>query len=276
MAQSDNVYYKNGGDGISSFAGFGLKTDKCDLYSQVVKYRYVKPTNDKIVSYIVIPGRPTCSEEMFNGSVRWVYALDSDGGYWYGVLARGDVVDYAKLKLAQLNIIELMSVKFGVGYWMFYSNGIEYIAYGTTTEKTNFSDGEQVDYTRKVLQELVNYKVQPSKYNQLNNDQIKSCNLELFKRGPVLGVDAWIYLAKISLRVEFKFAGKDAASVNHDTVECFGYRKYHMHSQPLQVTKVDNMYTYSLALDDDIIGFWFYDSAANKRLDVDITDIKFC
>ncbi|QJX71216.1 hypothetical protein F-liban_468 [Faustovirus] len=280
-----STYYSNGGKGTSAFVGFSYNKSngktKQSLYAEVVMYRFVTlespvvAKNTKIVSYMVIGERPALDFAQFNEQIRWMFALDDKGDMWYNVHGKGESVSYDQWDLYPLKH-DYFNKKINLGFMVFYSNGVEYG--GNVSGTRGFEDStNNADF----LRELVNYKVDcrgdaRKCINSLCGDY--SCNLTLFKRGLVKGVEGWNWLPKTYMRVEFEFTGEVSERITPNTIKCAALTRLDELLNPLVVSSSTNSgktsYTYLLELTCEMIGFWFYDSVTGEKLDVDMCNLK--
>ncbi|QJX73803.1 hypothetical protein F-E9_30 [Faustovirus] len=281
-------YYNNITSGATAYSGF-VYTDKLTddtkprnvFGTDVHKYRFVKPTNADIVSYIVLSEHPTHSWDDFDTSIRWMFALDKSGALWYNVHGKGELATYEQWQLYPMPH-DYFNKRIECGCIVFYSNGMEHYSY--ITARRGFNDSTP---NADVLRALVDYKVNVTREVPCQSEcttgtttatnEPYRCHIDLFKRNIIdgLGIEGWTYIAKsASLTVKFDFTGPDADNVNFNDVLCHAYSLDSRLSNILIITHNGGKYEYSLRLENDIKGFWFYSKSSGRRLNVDMTNLR--
>ncbi|QJX71278.1 hypothetical protein F-LCD7_0029 [Faustovirus] len=281
-------YYNNITGGATAYSGFVYTNKLIDdtkprnvFGTDVHKYRFVKPTNADIVSYIVLSEHPTHSWDDFDTSIRWMFALDKSGALWYNVHGKGELATYEQWQLYPMPH-DYFNKRIECGCIVFYSNGMEHYSY--ITARRGFNDSTP---NADVLRALVDYKVNVTREVPCQSEcttgaatatnEPYRCHIDLFKRGTIddLGVEGWVNIAKsASLTVEFDLTGPDVNKVNPVDVSCLAYTRDARIDEIMTITRVDGGYKYSLRVQPNICGFWFFSKSTRARLNVDMTNLR--
>lgn len=280
------TYHKNGDNGMTAFVGFRFNIPEGGgLYIEMHGWRNVEPRNKEIISYMVVSEQRQHTWELFCNDVRWMFALDRNGNMFYNVHGKGEALTYDKWELYPMNH-DYFNKTFDSNAWcVVYSNGLEY--QGRVMDKQRIQNSI---YNINILRVLADYKVaitEPycaANTVVVNNDDSTpytytytytyTCSIDLFKRGDFVGVPGWLYKAHASLRVEFEFVGNDADKVTPNDVDCIAMVEGEDKDirYILGIEYRDKKYKYSLNLNGDVVGFWFYSKETGRRLDVDMVN----